>query len=166
MLAALDYRFPVDALVQRFKFNRNHACGRVLCEELAFAVREAGSALPRPDALVPVPLHRGRHLSRLFNQAELLARFVGSRQDIPVHARLLCRVRPTQAQSGLDARSRRRNTRGAFHCRYGLASKLRHVALVDDVMTTGATLTACVRELRRAGVDEVSLWVVARAPPP
>lgn len=166
VLAALDYRFPADALVQRFKFNRSHACGRVLCLELATAVREAGSGLPRPDALVPVPLHRGRHLSRLFNQSELLARFVGRHEGIPVHCRLLRRVRPTRAQSGLDAKSRRRNTRGAFHCHPRRAAGLGHVALVDDVMTTGATLDACVRELKRAGIAEVTLWVAARAPPP
>lgn len=164
-LIALDYRFPVDALVQRFKFSRNHACGQVLAQELGRAVRLAGPGLPRPDALVPVPLHRSRHLARLFNQSELLANFVGRCEGIPVEHRLLSRIRRTQAQSGLDAKSRRRNTRDAFHCDRRFVKGLRHLALVDDVMTTGATLEACVRELRRAGIREVSLWVAARAPP-
>ena len=165
VLVALDYRFPVDALVQRFKFNRNHACGRVLGQELARAVRFAGPGLPRPDALVPVPLHRSRHLSRLFNQSELLATHIARLEGIPVNHRLLTRIRRTRAQSGLDAKSRRRNTRHAFHCQRRYAEHLRHVALVDDVMTTGATLEACTRELRRAGIRGISLWVAARAPP-
>ena len=166
MLAALDYRFPVDALVQRFKFNRSLACGDILARELAAAVRLAGNTLPRPDTLVPVPLHRFRHARRMFNQSELLAGFVGKREGIPLDNRLLDRVRSTHAQSGLDARSRRRNTRGAFHCRRRRAAGIHHAALVDDVMTTGATLEACTRELKRAGIGEVSIWVVARAPPP
>ena len=164
-LAALDYTFPVDVLVQRFKFNRNMACGEALAGELGQAIGLSLSGSAVPDCIAPVPLHRLRQAVRTFNQSELLARHLGRRLGIPVDHRLLCRVRKTQAQSGLDARSRRRNTRGAFHCRYNRAQGLRHVALVDDVMTTGATVEACARELRRAGIGEISVWVVARAPP-
>ncbi len=164
--AALDYRFPVDALVQRFKFNRSLACGEVLARELAGAVMAPTASAPRPCAIVPVPLHRSRHVSRTFNQCELLARYVGKQAGIPVNSLLLSRVRRTRAQSGLDAKSRRKNTRGAFHCHYRRAWGIRHAALVDDVMTTGATLDACTRELKRSGIREISIWVVARAPPP
>lgn len=164
--AALDYRFPIDALVQRFKFNRNLACGDVLARELAGAVMASPVIAPRPCAIIPVPLHRSRHVSRTFNQSELLARFVGKRMGIPVNSLLLSRVRRTHAQSGLDAKSRRKNTRGAFHCHFRRARGIRHAALVDDVMTTGATLDACTRELKRSGIREVSIWVAARAPPP
>jgi ComF family protein len=166
VLAALLYGFPVDVLVRRFKFNRNMACGEVLGIELGRKVVEAVPGYTRPDLIVPVPLHRSRQASRTFNQSELLARHVGRRLEIPVDHRLLSRVRKTRAQSGLDARSRRRNTRGAFHCRYRRSAGIRHAALVDDVMTTGSTLEACTRELHRAGIGEVSVWVVARAPPP
>jgi ComF family protein len=162
----LDYRFPVDALVQRFKFSRNLACGDALGRELAGAVSSSSGASPRPCTIVPVPLHRSRHVSRTFNQSEVLARYVGKRMEIPVNSLLLSRVRRTRAQSGLDAKSRRKNTRGAFHCHYRRARGIRHAALVDDVMTTGATLDACTRELKRAGIREISIWVVARAPPP
>lgn len=168
--AALAYRFPVDVLVSRFKFSRNLACGdalsRLLAEKITGALREPGHTVAAPEVIVPVPLHRARHLSRTFNQSELLARHVGRRCGIPVDCRLLQRVRKTSAQSGLDARSRRKNTRGAFHCKYRRAEGIRHVALVDDVMTTGATLESCTRELKRAGIGTVSVWVVARAPPP
>ena len=163
---ALEYRFPVDALVQRFKFNRSLACGDVLARELARAVGLVVDAARHPCAIVPVPLHRSRHVSRTFNQSDLLARFVGKQMNIPVNNLLLSRVIKTHAQSGLDAKSRQKNTRGAFHCHFHRARGIGHVALLDDVMTTGATLNACTRELKRAGIGEVSIWVAARAPAP
>ena len=146
-------------------FNRNLACGEVLAEELLRAVATVANR-GKPDMVTPVPLHRVRHAARTFNQSELLARRISHDLGIPMDNRLLMRTRRTVAQSGLDARSRRRNTRGAFHCRQERAGGLHHVALVDDVMTTGATLEACTNELRRCGVKEVSIWVAARAPPP
>ena len=164
VVAALAYRFPVDRLVCRFKFSRDFACGHMLGCELLAAL--AASEFQPPELLVPVPLHRRRHLSRTFNQADLLARHIGRALALPVGSNLLLRVHPTLAQSGLDAAGRKRNTRGAFRCgqHAGKALAGHHVALVDDVMTTGATLLECTRTLRRAGADRVSLWVAARAP--
>lgn len=165
-LAALVYRFPVDRLVCRFKFNRDLTAGALLGRELLNAIRRGRQELP--DAIVPVPLHRTRQFSRTFNQAELLARQLGRALDIPVHNRLLARNRRTAAQSGLDAAGRRRNIRGAFrlsNVQAPLAANC-HVALVDDVLTTGVTLAECSRTLRRAGAARISVWVAARAPTP
>jgi ComF family protein len=164
-LAALSYRFPADRLVCRFKFNRDLAAGKVLAEALTAAVRRRSA--DHPDLLVPVPLHRFRHLTRMYNQAELLARWTAKRLGIPVASRLLRRIRPTCAQSGLGAAARRRNTRGAFRCSARpQEGELGHVALVDDVLTTGATLAACSAVLQRAGAARVSVWIAARAPLP
>ncbi len=164
-LAALVYRFPVDRLVCRLKFNRDLSCVPILADELLDTVCRSDGE--RPDLIAPVPLHRSRHFSRNFNQADLLARRLGRALGLPVHSRLLARTRRTAAQSGLDAGQRRRNIRGAFVCREQRSIDLagKHVALIDDVMTTGATLAECCRTLRRAGAATSSVWVVARAPP-
>ena len=163
-MAALAYVEPADWLVCRFKFGRDFSCGQVLGLELLNAISR--SDLTPPDLIAPVPLHRGRHFSRTFNQAHLLARQVGRALGLPVHGSLLRRVRRTRAQTGLDATDRKRNTRGAFRCTRQAGRVLAgcHVALVDDVMTTGATLFECTLTLRRAGAARVSLWVAARAP--
>jgi ComF family protein len=165
-IAALVYGFPVDQLVRRFKFSRSLACGELLAQELTRAVSHRCSH--QPDAIVPVPLHRTRYLARAFNQSELLARHTGKRQGIPVYSGLLHRRRRTRAHSGLDAVSRRINIKGAFRCRLTSRQRdyVRHVALVDDVLTTGATLSECTRALQAEGISKVTIWVVARAPQP
>jgi len=109
-----------------------------------------------------VPLHRGRLRRRGFNQALELAKPLARAFGLPLYAQALHRVRATQAQSELDAASRRRNVRHAFAVAPG--SRLPdHVAVVDDVMTTGATLAECVRVLKRSGVRRVDVWALARA---
>lgn len=164
-VAAMLYAFPVDRLVRRFKFQRNLACGAVLASELVLAVEEQCKQLP--GVIVPVPLHRSRQFRRNFNQADILARALGKNTDIPVRHMALQRLRRTRAQSGLDADGRQKNTHGAFQLRYGESFRsVRHAALVDDVLTTGATLSECTRVLKKAGVKSVSVWVAARAPAP
>jgi ComF family protein len=163
-VAALDYRYPVRQLVQRFKFNRSLASGEVLAGELSRAVLDADE---KPDVIAPVPLHGWRFFRRGYNQADLIARRLGRDLGVRVDAGLLRRRRRTAAQTGLDAVQRRRNMRGAFRAAPRSGTTMpRCVALVDDVMTTGATLEACTRALLRAGARSVLLWVVARAPPP
>jgi len=162
-IAALVYRFPVDQLVCRFKFSRNLACGQILSREMILAAAE--KCHEKPACLLPVPLHRSRHFIRAFNQSDLLARQAGKALGIPVYGSILRRRRRTRAHSGLDAASRRRNIRGAFTCRLpaGRKANFGHVALVDDVMTTGATLAECTRTVKKAGAGQVSVWVAARA---
>lgn len=165
-IAALVYRFPVDQLVCRFKFSRSLPCGRILGNEMVRAVRARWRE--PPDCLVPVPLHRTRHFFRSFNQADILARQAGKALGVPVYSSFLSRRKRTRAHSGLDAGTRRGNINGAFSCKIPGNKRVvsRHVALVDDVLTTGATLAECTRELKKAGVSRVSVWVAARAPKP
>lgn len=158
--AAFAYQAPLDRLVPRFKFHQDLAAGRLLSQLMA----EAFAGLPPPGALVPVPLHRSRLRSRGYDQALELARPLAQALGIPLGDRLLLRVRPTAPQSTRDAAGRRRNVRAAFAVAPAAAPPPGHVVLVDDVMTTGATLHAAALALRRAGVARVDAWVCARVP--
>ena len=160
-VAALLYEYPVDELVQAFKFRRNLVCGQVLADALVATVRDAGQ--PMPEALIPVPLHFLRRFRRGFNQSEFLARQLGKHLRIPVLVDALRRTRRTSAQSGLGRGARRENILGAFSCG---GVEQRRIALVDDVLTTGTTLAECTRVLKRAGTVEVVVWVAARVPEP
>ena len=157
--AAFLYGFPVDRLLPRLKFHRDLPAGRLLAQSMAAAFAH----VDRPEVLVPVPLHRSRLRERGYNQALELARPLGRMLRIPVRRELLARVRATDAQSRLDAGARAANLRDAFEVPRHLAVPA-HVALVDDVMTTGATLHAAAEALLDAGGVRVDAWACARAP--
>ena len=160
-VAPFVYAHPLDMLTTRLKFGRSLAAGRVLGELWIDALRDVQPALPH--ALVPVPLHADRLRERGYNQALELARPLAQALRIPLRDDLLERVRATSAQSNLDATERRKNLRGAFSVAPDAALP-EHVGVVDDVMTTGATLRECARTLLRAGVERVDVWALARAP--
>ncbi|WP_425493493.1 ComF family protein [Marilutibacter chinensis] len=161
--AAFVYGFPLDRLLPRAKFHDDLAAGHRLGGWMAAALAPALVTGGRPDAVVPVPLHRDRLRRRGYDQALELARPLAGRLGLPLHDGLLRRVRATRPQSRLDAAGRRRNLRAAFAVE-AAAILPAHVALVDDVMTTGATLHAAALALRRAGVARVDAWVCARVP--
>ncbi|SDS93452.1 comF family protein [Pseudomonas oryzae] len=161
------YAFPVDALITRFKHQSAWPLGRLLAGLLAEHLRHAHlEGLPRPELLLPVPLARARLRRRGFNQAALLARWLGEALRMEVREDLVLRPQDTAAQQGLDAAARKRNLRGAFALSDAPAVAGRHVALVDDVLTTGATVEALARLLRRAGATRVDIYCLARTPAP
>ena len=164
VLSALTYEYPVDRLIAAAKFGRQAPVARGLGQLLALRM----PALPEPpDAVVPVPLHWRREASRGFNQAEEMARAVCDARGWPLRTDLCRRIRATPEQSGLGAGPRRDNLRGAFALRNARAAgRCRHVLLIDDVLTTGATVSALTEVFQVAGVPEVSVWTVARTPPP
>lgn len=153
------YAWPLDRLETRFKFGADLAAGRVLS---TLWLREP---LPMecPDLIVPVPLHRHRLRERGYNQAIELARPLARTLRVPLENTWLQRGRGTSPQTELGAAARRRNVHGAFVARTDVAWP-EHVALLDDVMTTGATLVECSGVLRRAGVKRIDVWALARAP--
>jgi ComF family protein len=159
-VAAYSYGFPVDALIHALKYGGNLALAPLLAERLTRLAAER----ERPDLLIPMPLHRARLRERGFNQALEIGRIVAAGLGIPLEVEACRRIRDTIGQTGLSWKERRRNVRGAFACDKDLAG--RRVAVLDDVMTTGATLDELGRVLRRAGAVEVDAWVVARTPPP
>ena len=161
------YAFPVDALITRFKHQSAWPLGRLLGELLAEHLRHAHlEGLPRAELLLPVPLARTRLRRRGFNQAELLARWLGDALRIEVRDDLLLRPQDTAAQQGLDAAARRRNLRGAFALADTRAVSGRHLAIIDDVLTTGATAEALARLLLKAGAARVDVYCLARTPAP
>jgi ComF family protein len=157
--AVFVYGFPLDRLVPRLKFHRDLAAGRLMAELMAGALASA----PRPDVIVPVPLHVRRLRQRGYDQALELARPLADALSLPLRPDLLRRSRATAPQSELHAKERQRNVARAFEVPPGIAPPA-HVCLVDDVMTTGATLQAAARVLLRAGAQRVDAWVCARVP--
>jgi ComF family protein len=156
--SALRYAFPVDRLLPRFKFRGDLAAGDTLATLLMWSL-DPGEM---PQALVPVPLHRARLRERGYDQALELARRLSRDTGVPLLDDRLRRIRLTAPQSELGAAARRDNVFGAFAL-HGQGALPAHVALVDDVLTTGATVTECARVLLSAGVRRVDVWTLARA---
>jgi ComF family protein len=155
-VAALGYEFPADALVHALKFRGELALAPFLGALLLQRISTLGV-----DCVIPVPLSARRLRERGYNQAVEIARHLAPRK---LEVSVCIRSRDTAAQTGLPFDERRRNVRGAFRCARPLAGA--SVAVVDDVMTTGATLDEIAATLKRAGAARVENWVVARTAPP
>lgn len=173
--AAWIYAWPADRLLQAFKYGGRVALAEPFAEALARACRRArdagadggadGGRSERawPDALVAIPLTPARQRSRGFNQAQEIARSLGAELALPV-TRWLERVRDVPPQAAQGVRGRRGSVRGVFVADPRVAGA--SVAIVDDVMTTGATLAAAAAALRAAGASRIEAWAVARTPAP
>jgi ComF family protein len=163
-VCAADYAFPWDRLVGDFKFHGRVELAPALAGLMVAAVRRGAG--PLPDLVLPVPLSAARLRERGYNQAALLARAVAAPLGLPCDAQLLQSPLATAHQAGLSRAARQRNLRHAFMVDPRRRSLLqgRRVALVDDVMTTGATAREATRVLLQAGASAVQLWVLARTP--
>ena len=163
-VVAFHYAPPVDDLIRQLKYHGINANARVLGVLLARAVAERGEALPR--LLVPVPLHQARLRERGFNQAAALARYAGRMLRVAHADGVVRRVRDTPSQTALSVNERHRNVRGAFavNGERGIERLLEagHVAVIDDVMTTGSTLAELKCLMLAVGVRRVDVWAVAR----
>jgi len=155
-IAAFSYRFPVNQLIPALKYHSRLAIAQVLGQHLAEAVANC----PRPDLLIPMPLHPARIRQRGFNHATEIARVVATSLKLQLDFSCCKRVRDTPPQVALAYDQRRRNVRGAFECNSTVEGK--RIALIDDVMTTGTSLDELAKTLKRAGALEVEAWVVAR----
>jgi ComF family protein len=155
-VAVASYAFPLDAAIVRFKYGRD----LTLAAALAGLLHQAVRTQPKPDLVVPMPLSSARLRERGFNQAAELARGVAARLRVAVDTQAAARTRDGAAQASLPLADRARNVRGAFTCRLRLQGA--HVAMVDDVMTTGASVEELARVLRHAGAGRVVCWVLAR----
>jgi ComF family protein len=165
-VAAVDYAFPWDGLITRWKFHGQPELTRGLASRLVDAVRRSPDA--RVDLLLPMPLGDKRLRERGYNQAWELARIASARLGLPSSSDVLRRWRDTPHQVGLTRSERAANLRHALWVDPALAGPLqgRRVALIDDVMTTGASVEAASRALKLAGAGQVQVWVLARTPRP
>lgn len=153
---ALSYAFPVDALIRHLKY----AGDLSLADPLAALLAERAGDEMRPDCVIPMPLSAQRLRERGFNQSHEIARSLARRLHVPVAFAACRRIRDTPPQASLPLDQRRANIRGAFDC--GINLEGARVVIVDDVLTSGATLNELARTLLRAGAAEVTGWVLAR----
>ena len=162
-LAAFPHRKQIRQLIHLFKYESDCAAAPLLGEYLNRVLTVSRKRLPDVDAVIPVPLHTSRLEERGYNQAHLLAQEICQRTDLPLVTDALIRVHPTDTQLHRDRVQRMQAMQHAFAVKDPQAVSGRHVLLVDDVLTTGATATACAAELLNAGAASVSLITVCRA---
>jgi len=160
VIAPLCYQDPIDQMLCALKYHQQLSFARTAAGLITDTVRESGE--PRPDLLVGVPMTHRAVRKRGLNQAVFLARLIGRQLGIPAKSTLIKKLRETDRQSTLNASKRQRNLKGAFHCKGSLEDK--HIALVDDILTTGATANEISKVLKAAGANRVDIWVCARTP--
>jgi ComF family protein len=168
VIAPWTYSFPIDSLISRFKHQARWPLGQMLARLLGQHLQHRfdNAELTRPDCLLPVPMARKRLRERGFNQAQMVARWLSQDLGIAVDEHLLLRPQDTVAQQALDAKSRQRNLLTAFALATNADVTGRHFALVDDVLTTGATAHSLARLLIHAGARRVDVYCLARTPKP
>jgi len=154
-IAAFRYDFPVDRIIHALKYGHQLAVAGWLGNKLA-ARLQADNQL-----IIPLPLHADRLRERGFNQSAEIARVIGNQLNLPVDRSSVFRNRATPRQAELPLKERHKNVRGAFECSADLSG--RKVLLIDDVMTTGATVNECARIIKLHGASDISVVVAARA---
>ena len=159
VVSALDYIAPIDFLVADLKYSHNLAAARTLAASLVPRLEQE----PYPDIVLPMPIAASRLGERGFNQAAEIARHACAEFGLRLSPDVAQRVSARASQTSLPWADRARNVRGAFRCQADLAGQT--VAVVDDVITTGATLNELAKVLKRAGAETVVGWIVARTPP-
>lgn len=157
--AAFEYSSPLNSVITELKFHGKIQLARVLAD--AWLLNMKNRNVEIPEALLPVPLHKKRLRQRGYNQALELARPVASHFGIPLLTNMVARVRATTAQTQLTAKQRKKNMRGAFE--HTSPIPYRHIAMFDDVVTTGSTVQELASVLKKAGVERVDVWCIARA---
>lgn len=159
VISPFIYSDPIDYLITHFKYQEQLAYGKVLSDLLLARLSNYYQVHPKPEIIIPIPLHRKRLIERGFNQALELAKPIAKSLKIPVNYRCTTRIRDTAKQSGLSIKKRAANIRKAFTIE---KQNFNHVAVVDDVITTGHTMEEFCQGLYKAGVTKIDVWCVAR----
>ncbi len=159
LVTACHYDFPVNQAIGRFKFNRQLHLGKALSQLLTQTIQESYQDEPLPELILPIPLHPKRLTERNFNQSQLIAKSINSALQIPFSANHLQRIKNTPHQIGLKAIERRKNLKNAFIIKKSLP---KHIVLVDDVVTTGTTITEASKICLKRGAERVDIWCLAK----
>lgn len=161
VISIYHYQQPVSWMIQRMKFARQPALARLLASLVSEKIRH--NITDMPDALIPVPLHPRRQFERGFNQSHDMAVLLSQTLHCPVDSRLVERHLNNPHQTGLDAKQRKKNVKNIFRVKNKTRPSYQHVAIIDDVMSTGSTINELARTLKKSGVEQVDAWVIARA---
>ena len=153
--AALRYEFPIDALMQRYKYGTSLQFAHLFSDLFL-----GKSALDAVDLLIPMPLHPQRLQERGFNQSLEIAKIIAKQRQIPLDYQSVVRTKLTPPQASLPLKERAKNIKGVFAVNANLTGK--RIAIVDDVMTSGASLNELAKTLKKAGASHVKCWVVAK----
>ena len=162
VLALADYQWPLSKLLTGLKFSKNIPNAHALA---ALFVKHCLSSIPvLPQLIIPMPLHKNRYLFRKFNQSIELAKQIGSLSQLDMDTSIINRCKSTPAQTGLSAAQRRKNLRNAFEIDEAAVLRLknyRHIALFDDVITTGSTINCAYRSLRQHSPSlKIDVWSI------
>ena len=158
--ALFHYQKPVDHLITSLKFGHNLIYAKILGELLTQFLQQKYFEKSKPEIIIPVPLHKNRLCERGFNQALEIARPISKHLNIPINQFYCERIKNTEAQSELSFNERGKNIKNAFAITQ--SKKYKHIAIIDDVMTTGNTVTELSKILRATGVEKIDIWCCAR----
>ncbi|HPX88257.1 MAG TPA: ComF family protein [Methylophilaceae bacterium] len=156
--AALRYEFPLDALMQQYKYGSALQTAHLFAQLIS-----THHTMQHVDVIIPMPLHPQRLKERGFNQSLEIAKLLAKQFHVPLDFTSCTRTKYTPPQASLPLKERTKNIKGVFACSVNLAGK--RIAIVDDVMTTGASLNELAKTLKKAGAAHVECWIVARTLP-
>jgi len=159
-ISGFHYEAPINEFITQLKFSSQFQLLPLLCDYLIDKINERYDKVSLPDAIIPVPLHLKKLVQRGFNQSQLIADQIAKTLAVKVLTNGIKRIKMTQAQSGLDSVERKGNVKKAFQ----IDGKLpEHIAIVDDVVTTGMTVSELASQARLHGAKKIDIWCVARA---
>ncbi len=159
-VSAFHYEYPINHFISQLKYSAQLQYLDLLADYLLAAITKSYQHQDLPERLVPVPLHKSKIAQRGFNQSRLLAQRLTKPLSTPVIKNGIYRIKKTLAQSGLDSSQRKNNIKGAFKINTHIP---KHVAIIDDVVTTAMTVTELTQQLKLAGAQKIDIWCLARA---
>jgi ComF family protein len=164
IFAPFKYQEPINDFITALKFGEKLPYAKLLSEIMYEPLLEYYQNRPKPEIIIPVPLHKKRLRERGFNQALEIAKPLAKKLQIPLDYNFVIRVKNTLAQSSLSVKDRQKNIRNAFLIQKKIAAKQKyqHVAIIDDVITTGNTIDELCKVLRENGITKIDIWCAAK----